>query len=189
MTRPEQYGGVFDARRGRARFPGGLPDTPGGWSAVTAPPGGVVPGDDPGPVHRRRRAGATSGHHRPPQGRRRLTQRVGGGIGRVFLDAVSARSGTLVIGLVLARMLSPREFGAFGVVVVALLGAQSIGQLGAGSALTLWRTAPEDVAPTVTTVALASSVAVYAGVYAGAPALAATMGTPGAAQVIRWVTL
>ena len=118
-----------------------------------------------------------------------LTQRVGGGIGRVFLDAVSARSGTLVIGLVLARMLSPREFGAFGVVVVALLGAQSIGQLGAGSALTLWRTAPEDVAPTVTTVALASSVAVYAAVYAGAPALAATMGTPAAAQVIRLVTL
>ena len=144
---------------------------------------------DPGPPHRRGGPGGTYGHHRPPQGRRRLTQRVGGGVGRIFLDAVSARSGTLVIGLVLARMLSPREFGAFGVVVVALLGAQSIGQLGAGSALTLWRTAPEDVAPTVTTVALASSAAVYAAVYAGAPALAATMGTPGAAQVIRWVTL
>ena len=151
----------------------------------------MVPGDDPGPAHRRGRPGAaaTYGHHRPPQGRRRLTHRVGGGLGRIFLDAVSARSGTLVIGLVLARMLSPREFGAFGVVVVALLGAQSIGQLGAGSALTLWRTAPEDVVPTVTTVALASSAAVYAAVYAGAPALAATMGTPGAAQVIRWVTL
>ena len=131
----------------------------------------------------------TYGHHRPPPGRRHakrpLTRRIGGGIGRIFLDAVSARSGTLVIGLVLARMLTPREFGAFGVVVVALLGAQSIGQLGAGSALTLWRTAPEDVAPTVTTVALASSAAVYAAVYAGAPALAATMGTPSAAQVIR----
>ncbi len=151
----------------------------------------MVPADDPGPAHRRGRPGAaaTYGHHRPPQGRRRLTHRVGGGLGRIFLDAVSARSGTLVIGLVLARMLSPREFGAFGVVVVALLGAQSIGQLGAGSALTLWRTAPEDVVPTVTTVALASSGAVYAAVYAGAPALAATMGTPGAAQAIRWVTL
>jgi O-antigen/teichoic acid export membrane protein len=135
----------------------------------------------------------TYGHHRPPQGRRHakrpLTRRIGGGIGRIFLDAVSARSGTLVIGLVLARMLTPREFGAFGVVVVALLGAQSIGQLGAGSALTLWRTAPEDVAPTVTTVALASSAAVYAAVYAGAPALAATMGTPSAAQVIRVAAL
>ncbi len=151
----------------------------------------MVPPDDPGPAHRRGRPGAaaTYGHHRPPQGRRRLTHRVGGGLGRIFLDAVSARSGTLVIGLVLARMLSPREFGAFGVVVVALLGAQSIGQLGAGSALTLWRTAPEDVVPTVTTVALASSGAVYAAVYAGAPTLAATMGTPGAAQAIRWVTL
>jgi O-antigen/teichoic acid export membrane protein len=135
----------------------------------------------------------TYGHHRPPPGRRHakrpLTRRIGGGIGRIFLDAVSARSGTLVIGLVLARMLTPREFGAFGVVVVALLGAQSIGQLGAGSALALWRTSPEDVAPTVTTVALASSAAVYAAVYAGAPALAATMGTPSAAQVIRIAAL
>jgi hypothetical protein len=107
----------------------------------------MVPGGDPGPPQRRGGPGGTYGHHRPPQGRRRLTQRVGGGVGRIFLDAVSARSGTLVIGLVLARMLSPREFGAFGVVVVALLGAQSIGQLGTGSALTLWRTAPEDIAP------------------------------------------
>ena len=137
-------------------------------------------------------AGGVYGHHRPPPGRRAkrpLTRRIGGGIGRVFLDAVSARSGTLVIGLVLAAMMSPRQFGTFGVIVVALLGAQSIGQLGAGSALALWRTAPEDLAPTVTTVSLLSSAAVYAGCYLGAPAFAATMGAPAAAPVIRAVTL
>ena len=165
-------------------------DGHGGGSGHDGHGGG--PGHDGNGADRPTRTG-TYGHHRPPQGRRRakrpLTRRIGGGIGRIFLDAVSARSGTLVIGLVLARMLTPREFGAFGVVVVALLGAQSIGQLGAGSALALWRTAPEDVAPTVTTVALASSAAVYAAVYAGAPALAATMGTPWAAQVIRVAAL
>jgi PST family polysaccharide transporter len=105
------------------------------------------------------------------------------------MDAVSARFGTLVIGLVLAHMMSPRDFGAFGVVVVALLGVQSVGQLGAGNALALWRGAPDEVAPTVTTISLASSAAVYAACYAGAPAFAATMGAPAAANVIRIVAL
>jgi O-antigen/teichoic acid export membrane protein len=161
----------------------------GHGSAEPGSPGTGSPGTgSPGPSDV-----GTYGHHRPPAGRRQarrpLTRRLAGGIGRIFLDAVSARSGTLVIGLVLARMLAPREFGVFGVVVVALLGAQSIGQLGTGSALALWRGGPETVAPTVTTVALASSAAVYAAMYAGAPALAASMGTPPAAQVIRVATL
>ncbi len=94
-----------------------------------------------------------------------------------------------MLGLLLARIMSPREFGAFGVVVVALLGAQSIGQLGAGNALALWRAGAEDIAPTVTTVSLGASAAVYAAWYAMAPVLAATLGVPAAGQVIRVATL
>jgi PST family polysaccharide transporter len=137
--------------------------------------------------------GPVYGHHRPAHGREKprhpLTRRIGGGAGRVFLDAVSARFGTLVIGLVLARMMSPRDFGAFGVAVLALLAVQSIGQLEVGSALVLWRSAPEEIAPTVTTISLASSAAIYAACYAGAPAFAATMGAPSAAHVIRIMAL
>ena len=160
------------------------------------PGGGARYDSDPGVSERYGGPGGwgTYGHHRPPPGpgpgRRPLTRRVGGGSGRVFLDAVSARSGTLVIGLVLARMMSPREFGTFGVVVVALLGAQSIGQLGAGSALALWRTAPEDIAPTVTTVSLTASAAVYAACYAdGARAAPPPWAPRRAAPVIRVVML
>ena len=179
---------------------------------MTSPPPGLVPADDPGRGRAasghgggRHRGGGRGGggrgkggdgsynHHRPVRrpgnARRPLIRLITGGIERVFLDAVSARSGTLVIGLVLARMWGPREFGAFGVVVVALLGAQSIGQLGVGSALALWRSAAEDIAPTVTAVSLASSVVVYAAWYAGAPALAASFGTPAAVQAIRVATL
>ncbi len=182
---------------------------------MTSPRRGLVPANDPGRGRAasrhvggrhsggrhsggrggsgtRRGSGAPYGH-RPVQGpgraRRPLTHRVTVGLERVFLDAVSARSGTLVIGLVLARMWGPREFGAFGVVVVALLGAQGIGQLGAGNALALWRSSAEDIAPTVMAVSLASSVAVYAAWYAEAPTLAASFGTPTAAQVIRVATL
>jgi O-antigen/teichoic acid export membrane protein len=116
---------------------------------------------------------------------RPLTRRLARGAGRIFLDAASARYGTLVIGLVLARMMSPPEFGAFGVIVVALLGAQSVSDLGSGHALALWRTAPDDVTPTVTTVSLAASAVACAAVYAVAPALAAGLGSPAAARAIQ----
>jgi O-antigen/teichoic acid export membrane protein len=177
-----------------------------------------VPADNPGPDPAQRRStvgaggggrhgghrggrGSTGeqpdspiyGHHRPAHGEQRtgnpLGRRVIGGVGRFFLDAASARFGTLVIGLVLARMMTPREFGAFGVAVLALLAVQSIGQLEVGSALVLWRGAPEKVAPTVTTISLLSSSAIYAACYAGAPAFADTMGTPAAAHVIRIMAL
>jgi len=105
------------------------------------------------------------------------------------MDAVSARFGTLVIGIVLARMMSPSQFGAFGAVVVALLAVQSVGQIGTGSALVLWRGIPEEIAPAVTTISLGSGAAIYAGCYAAAPAFAAAMGAPAATNVIRIVAL
>jgi O-antigen/teichoic acid export membrane protein len=115
--------------------------------------------------------------------------RIGRAIGWIFMDAASARFGTLLIGLVLARVMEPRELGEFGVAVVVLLGVQSIGQFGVGAALAAWRGAAQQMAPTVTTLALAASAAVYAACYAGAPALATAMGAPGVAGVIRVVAL
>ncbi len=176
-----------------------------------------MPADPPGPDYAQRRGAAGGGggrhaggrsargrvsgppdvpvygHHRPTPGeqqpRRPLGRRVAGGIGRFFLDAASARFGTLVVGLVLARMMSPREFGAFGVAVLALLAVQSIGQLEVGSAVVLWRGAPEEIAGTATTISLACSAAVYAACYAGAPAFAAIMGAPAVGHVIRVMAL
>ena len=58
-----------------------------------------------------------------------------------------------------------------------------------GPPLALWRSSAEDIAPTVTAVSLASSVVVYVAWYAEAPTLAASFGTPTAAQVIRVATL
>jgi O-antigen/teichoic acid export membrane protein len=133
------------------------------------------------------------GYPRPAPGGMRpgnpLASRIGRAAGWIFMDAASARFGTLLTGLVLARIVGPSELGAFGVAVVVLLGAQSIGQLGVGSALAVWRGAPQQLASTVTTIALAASAAVYAACYVGAPALAAAMGAPGVTSVIRVVAL
>ena len=86
-------------------------------------------------------------------------------------------------------MMAPAEFGAFGVVVIALLGVHSVGQLGVGGAITSWRDSPGEIAPTVMTILVACSAALYAACYEGAPAFAATMGAPAAAGVIRYIAL
>jgi O-antigen/teichoic acid export membrane protein len=127
--------------------------------------------------------------HRAPA-RPSPASRIGRAIGWIFMDAASARFGTLLIGLVLARIMEPHELGEFGVAVVVLLGVQSIGQFGVGAALAAWRgAAAQQMAPTVTTLALAASAVVYAVCYAGAPALAAAMGAPAVTGVIRVVAL
>ncbi len=57
----------------------------------------------------------------------------------IFANAVSARAGTVVVGLVVARLVSPREFGAVAVAIVALLAVRSLDQLGAGRAIEMGR--------------------------------------------------
>jgi O-antigen/teichoic acid export membrane protein len=154
----------------------------GSFRRATAAPGGPP-------------AGAQAAYGQPRGGHRRqrfsnpLVSLLTRAIRWIFMDAASARFGTLVIGLALARMMTPRDFGAFGVVVIALLGVQSVGQLGAGSVLALWRGSPGEIAPTVTAISIASSAAIYGACYAGAPAFAATLGAPAAAHVIRLVAL
>ena len=68
-----------------------------------------------------------------------LASRIGRAMGWIFMDAASARFGTLLIGLVLARMMGPAELGVFGIAVVVLLAVHSIGQFGMGTALAVWR--------------------------------------------------
>ena len=118
-----------------------------------------------------------------------LGARIGRALGWIFMDAASARFGTLLIGLVLARLMGPAELGVFGIAVVVLLAAHSIGQFGMGTALAVWRNEPERMAGTATTVALTTSLAVYAACYLGAPALAGALGVPSAASVIRVMAL
>jgi O-antigen/teichoic acid export membrane protein len=136
---------------------------------------------------------AVYGFPRPSPGSQRpsnpLASRIGRAMGWIFMDAASARFGTLLIGLVLARLMGPAELGVFGIAVVVLLAAHSIGQFGMGTALAVWRDAPERMAGTATTVALTTSVAAYAACYLGAPALAGALGVPSAASVIRVMAL
>ena len=89
----------------------------------------------------------------------------------------------------LARILGPHEFGAFAVAMVALLALLSFNELGVSLAIVRWEGEPSEIAPTVTTISVVTSVIIYAGCFLGAQAFASAMGAPSAADVIRVLSI
>lgn len=110
-------------------------------------------------------------------------------LGWSFLSNAGARVGTLAIGVLLARLLGPRDFGTFAVALVALLAVLSFNELGVSLAIVRWQGDPAEIAPTVTTLSLLSSVIIYLGCFFGAPVFSTAMGAPAATNVIRVLAL
>jgi len=106
-----------------------------------------------------------------------------------FASNLTSRLGTLGIGIVLARLLGPHAFGTYAVAYVALVAVLSFNELGVSLAIVRWEGDPAEIAPTVATVSLVSSAAIYGGCFLGAPAFAAAMGAPAATEVIRVLAL
>ena len=74
----------------------------------------------------------------------------------IFANIASPRLGTAAMGLVLARWVSPSEFGVLAVAVIALLGFQSLSPSSVGRAMTAWHDNPYQIAPTVTSISSVS---------------------------------
>lgn len=106
-------------------------------------------------------------------------------LGLSFLNTVTGKLGTLLTGVLLARILAPEDFGAFAVALVALSAVLAVNELGVSLALVRWPGDPRDIAPTVTTISLVSSAVLYAVCWFGAPAFSAALGAPEAAGVVR----
>jgi O-antigen/teichoic acid export membrane protein len=106
-----------------------------------------------------------------------------------FVSSALGKLATIVIGVVLARMLSPREFGVYAVAYAALRILVSLNDLGLSLAIVRWPGDPGEIAPTVATIAALVSLVMYGGCYLGAPAYASAMGAPSAAQVVRVLCL
>lgn len=103
-----------------------------------------------------------------------------------LVNSLLSRSGQLVLGVVLARLLAPEEFGVFAVALVAFAVVVNVSELGVSVALV--RVADTDVArlaPTVTTLTLASGIGLASLCWATAGWSAAAMEAPQAADVLR----
>ncbi|NVM94406.1 oligosaccharide flippase family protein [Arthrobacter wenxiniae] len=102
-----------------------------------------------------------------------------------LLNTVVSRFGTIGIGILLARMLGPAQFGTYAIAFVALIAILSFNELGVSLAIVRWPADPKEIAGTVTTISVVSSLAIFAGAYAMAPLFCAAMGDPGATSVVR----
>ncbi len=106
-------------------------------------------------------------------------------LGWSFANTMVSRLGTLAIGVVLARVLGPSEFGVFAIAMVALLAILSFNELGVSLAIVRWPTDPRIIAPTVNTIAVATSAMLTAAMVAAAPGISAALGDVRAAPVVQ----
>ncbi len=96
-----------------------------------------------------------------------------------------ARIGSFTLGLVLARLLSPANFGTYTVALGVFTLLLTIDDLGILKALVRWPGEFADAAPTARTIATCSSLGVYAISFVLAPMIADITGAPAATNAIR----
>ncbi|WP_041203887.1 oligosaccharide flippase family protein, partial [Agrococcus pavilionensis] len=118
-----------------------------------------------------------------------LAQRATRAFGWSFGNTLALRLGTLAIGIALARLLGPEEFGVFAIAMVALMAVLSFNELGVSLAVIRWRDDPATIAPTINTIAVASSAALTAAVFLGAPWLSTLLGDVRAAPVVQVISI
>jgi len=118
-----------------------------------------------------------------------LARQASGALGWSFLNTAAGRLGTLAIGIALARLLGPEEFGTFAVALIALTAVLSFNELGVSLAIVRWPGDPHEIMPTINTVSLIASGVLAALTIALAGTFASAMGEPDAAQVVRLLGL
>jgi PST family polysaccharide transporter len=104
-------------------------------------------------------------------------------LGWSLANSLVARLGTVLLGLVLARLLVPEAYGGFAVALVVLVVAQSMNELGVS--VVVLRSGVTGSERTATTLALGSSVIVAGVVVASAPAISGAFGVPGAVRLVQ----
>jgi O-antigen/teichoic acid export membrane protein len=121
----------------------------------------------------------------PADERAALAGKVRRGLAMSLLNTVLGKVGTLVVGIALARLLDPADFGVFAVALVALFVVLAVNELGVSLALVRWPGDPRQIAPTVTTMSIASSAVLYAACFFAAPSFAHALNAPEATGVVR----
>jgi O-antigen/teichoic acid export membrane protein len=120
-----------------------------------------------------------------------LRAKVGKGLAWSTVNTVVGRVGQLFVGIVLARLIAPSEFGVFAAALVVLSVVISVSELGVSVAIVQARDRAEvdRIAPVVTTVSVASGAALAALMALLAPWLASALGAPAATGPIRVLAL
>lgn len=121
------------------------------------------------------------------------SERLGRLVGRSAAWAAASnlvmRFASIAVTALLARLLSPAEFGTFAIALAVFLVVGSLAELGMGSAVARSAEEPDDIAPTVATISIGSSAVLAALMFLGADQLATWLGEPDAAEPLRVLSL
>ncbi|MGH3870124.1 MAG: oligosaccharide flippase family protein [Pseudonocardiaceae bacterium] len=117
-----------------------------------------------------------------------LGRKASRGLRWSLLGVLATRVGSLAMGLVLARLLTPTDFGVYAVALAATSFVMHINDVGLVAATVQWRGRFDEMAPTATTLAVLFSTAIYGICWFAAPAFAELAGSPDAAPVVRLLT-
>jgi O-antigen/teichoic acid export membrane protein len=118
-----------------------------------------------------------------------IGRQAGRGLRWSLAGALIGKAGGFAMGLVLARVLAPADFGVYAVAFAAMQFVMHVNDVGLIAATVQWRGRLEDVAPTATTMAVSFSVVIYGIFWVAAPAIAGFAHLPQATGVIRLVTV
>jgi O-antigen/teichoic acid export membrane protein len=97
--------------------------------------------------------------------------------------------GSFAMGLVLARLLTPEDYGVYAVALSAMFFVMHVNDVGLIAATTQWRGKLEEMAPTATLIAIVFSIGTYVAFWFAAPVLADLSNVPAATPVIRVLVL
>ncbi|GGV09754.1 lipopolysaccharide biosynthesis protein [Streptomyces filipinensis] len=107
-----------------------------------------------------------------------------------LINTMVMRLGNFATGILLARFaLGPAEWGVYGIAQTVLLVLLSANELGVSLAIVRWDGDPRRFAPTVLTLATASSGLLYAALFVAAPTVAGLLDSPEASAVLRVMCL
>ncbi|MGI5244880.1 oligosaccharide flippase family protein [Dactylosporangium sp. CA-139066] len=118
-----------------------------------------------------------------------IGDKAGRGLKWSLVGTLGAKVGSFAMGLVLARLLEPSDYGTFGIATAALAVLMHINDVGLIAAVVQWRGKLEDMAPTAATLAAVFGVVVYGIFYVTAPAYSAFSGEADAVGVVRLLTV
>lgn len=102
-----------------------------------------------------------------------------------FSDSMATQVTQFIIGLILARILSPEEFGLVGMITVFLAISQSLADGGFGEALIRKKDATDSDYSTVFYFNLFASIVIFAGFYVLAPVIASFYGRTELTDIAR----
>ncbi len=118
-----------------------------------------------------------------------LEGQVGSAIRWSAFNSLLQRLAAVGFSVLLARLIAPEQFGVFAVALVVLNIVLSVSELGVSAALVRTNDPVEKMAPTVTTLSLASGTLLALICVAGAPWFSNAMDTPEAAGVIQLMSV